>query len=80
MADNNKLQENFDFVTANKEKLLNLYRNKFVLVYEKEVVGSFDTYESAAQAGVNTYGTDGQFLVYEMLDTEPINFVLHAHP
>jgi hypothetical protein len=73
-----KLLENFEFVQKNKPSLLNLYRGKYILVHEKEVVSSFDTYEAAAEAGVKNFGINGDFLVYEMFETEPLNFLMLA--
>ena len=45
---NEKLSKNQEFVKSNKDRLLNLYKNKYILVYEQEVVGSFDSYDVAA--------------------------------
>jgi hypothetical protein len=72
------LKSNLDFVIQNKNHLLKEYRNKYILVFEKEVVGSFDTYEKAAEEGVRVYGMDANFLVYQVLDNDPLNFVMEA--
>ena len=72
------LKENFEFVEKNKDKLLKEYLNKYLLVWHKGVVGSFDTYENAARAGVKRYGIDEDFLVYHLLETEPLNFLCSA--
>ena len=36
------LKANFDFAVKNKERLLKYYRDKFILVFEEAVVGSYD--------------------------------------
>jgi len=72
------LQENVEFVKKNKEKLLGEYYNKYLLVYNKQVIDSFDTYEKAAGEGVRKFGMDENFLVYHLLDTEPLNIVYSA--
>lgn len=66
------LKENFELVEKNKDKLLKKNLNKYLLVWHKGVVGSFDTYEKAAGEGVKKYGIDEKFLVYHLLETEPL--------
>lgn len=78
MSSEEKLKKNFEYITSNKGKFIDLYKNKFVLVYEQEVVGAYDTYEAAAEAGINSYGINGDFLIYEMLETMPTNFLILA--
>ena len=70
------LKANFDFVTKNKERLLKYYRGKFVLVFDEAVVGSYDTYARAAEEGVRLYGLEANFLVYHLVEEEPLNFVV----
>ena len=72
------LTKNLDFVQKNRSQLLQTYRNKFLLVYDGEVVGSFDSYESAANEGVRIYGTESPFLVSPILEKEPMNFIMEA--
>jgi len=72
------LKANLEFVNKNKEKLLEEYNNKFILVYEEKVVSSFDTYEKAAEEGVRLYGLDANFLVYHIVEKEPLNFIMEA--
>ena len=38
----------------------------------------FDTYEKAAEEGVRKFGVDEDFLVYHLVETEPLNFVYSA--
>jgi formyltetrahydrofolate hydrolase len=72
------LKANLDFVNAHKEALLKEYRNKYILVFEQKVVESFDTYEKAAEEGVRLYGIEAHFLVYHLVDKEPLNFIMEA--
>jgi hypothetical protein len=72
------LKENIEFVKKNKEQFLKEYFNKYLLVFNKEVIDSFDTYEKAAQEGVRKFGIDENFLVYHLVETEPLNFVYSA--
>ncbi len=57
------LEKNFKYVQKNWDSLLNLYPNKFVLVYDEKVVDSYDSYEKAAERGVELYGIEEKFLV-----------------
>lgn len=75
---NENLTKNQEFVNANLGKFLNLYKNKYILVNEQKVVGSFDTYEAAAEEGIKAFGIDGNFLVYYVTETTPVNFVSTA--
>jgi len=69
------LDKNLKYVKANLDSLINLHKNKYVLVYDEKIVGSFDTYESAANEGVKSYGIGGDFLVYYVTEETPVNFV-----
>ena len=72
---NEKMSKNLEYVKGNFDNLLNLYRNKYILVNEQQVAGSFDTYDAAAEEGVNNFGIEGGFLVYFMSETTPVNFL-----
>jgi len=72
------LKANLEFVKKNRIRLLEEYKNKYLLVFEEKVVGSFDTYENAAAEGIRSFGIEGTFLVYHMTENEPLNFVLEA--
>ncbi len=72
------LIKNKEHIEKNKQELLKEYPNKYLLVYKEKVINSFDTYEKAAQAGVMQFGTDENFLVYHLTETEPLNFIMEA--
>lgn len=72
------LKANLDFVISNRDDLLNEYENKFILVFEERVVDSYDTYAKAAEEGVRSYGLEANFLVYHLVEKEPLNFVMEA--
>jgi len=72
------LKENIKFVERNKKKLLKEYFNKYLLIFDKEIIDSFDTYEKAAGEGVRKFGTDKNFLVYHLVEAETLNFVYNA--
>ncbi len=72
------LKANLNFVTTNKEQLLKEYRNKFILVFEEKVIDSYDTYERAAEEGVRQFGLEANFLVFHLVEKEPLNFIMEA--
>lgn len=72
------LKPNLKYVEDHKDELLTNYRNKYILVFEQQVVGSFDSYEAAANEALRLYGPEGNFLVYHAVDNEPLNFVFEA--
>jgi len=72
------LKENLEFISENKEHLLKEHKNKFLLVFKKKLAGSYDSYEQAAKEGVRLFGVDAEFLVYHLVEEEPLNFVMEA--
>jgi hypothetical protein len=72
------LSASIEFVKSKSDELLAEYKNKYLLVFDAKVVGSFDTYEAAAAEGVRVYGLEAPFLVYHMLEGEPLNFIMSA--
>ena len=72
------LKSNLDFVLNNRENLLKEHRNKYLLVFEEKFVDAFDDYEKAAAEGVRLFGIEGNFLVHQMVEKEPLNFVWEA--
>lgn len=77
MAEKN-LQKNIDFVKENKAKLLSQYGEKYIVIFEEEVQGSYDTYTKAVEEAISVYGQDADFLVYHLTSMESVNFVMRA--
>ena len=69
-----ELEKNKEYVETNYERLLSTYPNKYVVVFNREVVNAFDTYDVAANYGVENYGIEEKFLVELITQKEPINF------
>ena len=72
------LSKERSYVDENKEKLLKEYPDKFLLIHEKEVVGSFDSYQHAAEEGIRLFGISDKFLVCQMTSQKPLNFIMEA--
>ena len=75
---NENLEKNWEYVKKNYKSLLDIYRYKYVLVNNEKVVGSFDTYATAANEGIKKCGLYSGFLVEWITDTEPLNIVISA--
>jgi hypothetical protein len=73
-----ELMKNKEFVQREFAKLFNAYRNKHVLVHDQIVVGSYDTYEAAANAGIVLFGLNVGFLVQYLTEREPVNYIAAA--
>lgn len=76
--ENEQVNKNWDYVMKNYSYLLNVYRNKYILVVHSVVVGSFDNYQSAANEGIKNYGINSGFLVQYITEKEPTNIVISA--
>jgi len=72
------LAANMNFIDKNKNSLLKEHNGKFLLVFEEKLIGSYDTYEKAAEEGVRLYGSNANFLVQQLLEKEPLNFIMEA--
>lgn len=70
-----KLELNKEYLDKEKQNLLKIYNDKFVLIVDEKVVGSFDTYERAAEEGVSDYGMESGFLIDYLTDKDIVNFV-----
>jgi hypothetical protein len=75
---NETLRDNWKYVKNNFSFLLNIYRNKYILVYKEHVVGSFDSYAAAANEGISHFGAHSGFLVQLISEKEPLNIVVSA--
>lgn len=72
------LQKNLEYVEKNKEELLETYFNKYLVIFDEKVFGSYDSYLAAVEDAIKTLGVDAGFLIYHMIREKPINFVLSA--
>lgn len=72
------MEANLEYIEKNKKSLLKEHQNKYLLVYKQNLVDTFDTYEKAAEEGIRMYGVEETFLVYQIVEDEPVNFVLGA--
>jgi len=71
------LDLNYKFVIENMEKLLENFNNKFILVHNRKVINSFDTYGNALEEGIRLFGLNKGFLIHHVIE-EPVNFVMGA--
>ena len=66
-----KIDQAFEYYKANKESLLSKYENKFIVIVDNEVVGSFDDKMEAVDWAAKDY-EPGTFLVQHVTKKEEI--------
>ena len=64
------LEKELSFFNKNKQEYTDQYKNKFLLIKEEKLEGSFDTDEQAYKAGVEKFGNK-PFLIKQVLENEP---------
>lgn len=68
------LQKELETYKANRSELLKKSKGKFVLIHGEEIVGVYDTHETAVRIGYETLG-NVPFLIKEIVEVEmPLNF------
>jgi hypothetical protein len=72
------LTANMQYVRDHRDELLDAHRNKFLLVFQGALFDSFDTYQKAVDEGIRRFGLDGDFLVHQMLEKDPVNLIVGA--
>jgi len=70
--------KNMEYVRKNLEFIRNLFLNKFIVVFNEQIEGSFDAYDMAARYAYARFGKDADVLIYEVEATTTTNFVFHA--
>lgn len=65
-----ELKQERDFYEANKAEYLRLYKGKFVLIRDKELHGSFDSFDAAYNAGVDKFG-NAPMLIRRVEEQDP---------
>lgn len=78
MMTEKNLKNEIAYVERKKAELLKDYLNKYIIVQGEKVIGSFDNYTHAAEEGIRLFGPDGNFLIHQVMNIKPVNFVLGA--
>jgi hypothetical protein len=64
------LDAEIEYFEKMKTKLLAEHEGKFVVIFNQQLQGAYDSVENAFNAGVQAFG-DRQFLVRKVLTSEP---------
>lgn len=79
------LREELEFFNSMRSKWLESYRDKFVLIKGKDLIGVFDSFRAAYEAGVKKLGNT-PFLIKRVTEKEQVERfpaltlgILHAH-
>jgi len=68
---------NYQYLKANWDRLLKEYPEKYVIISNREVVGFYDTYETAVLTAITDFkGKD--FIVHHLTASKPLNFIFAA--
>jgi hypothetical protein len=70
------LTEEIAWYESHKADWLKSHQGEFVLVGGKRAVGFFPSYESALEAGLETFGIGADFLIKQVVEHEPV-FVIY---
>ena len=76
-----ELKKNQEFAEANLETFRVRYLHKYLVIYEREIVAIFLTFQDASEYGLSYYGIDKPFLIYHVEEEKkPMNFLFRSHP
>jgi hypothetical protein len=73
-------KENLQYFQENLADLLknDIYRHKFAIIFEKKVVGIYDTFGNAIEKAVSTL-PQGEYIIQQIIgEDEVINFLYPA--
>ena len=71
----NRLAIELAFYAEHKAEWLNDHSGKYVVAQNRNILGFYDSFETAFTAGVMGYGVERDFLVKQVLPREPTYFV-----
>jgi hypothetical protein len=69
----NPLERELATYEQHKAELL-AQEGRFVLIQAENIVGTYDTYNDALEAGYHTFGLDSLFLIKQVRDIEEVQF------
>lgn len=73
MADLTQLKQELETFKKEKKRLLSEAKGKYALIKDKDVVGTFASFEDALSAGYKQFG-NRPFLVKEVTEVEEVNY------
>lgn len=76
--DNNLLKENFNYYIENHDEIVKLYLNKYIIIKDKKIVDSYNTFEEAVAEASKKYEL-GTFIIQKCnKDIEESTQVFHS--
>lgn len=70
-----RLATELNFYAANKAEWLQTDSGKYVVAQDENLLGFYDSFESAFKAGVASFGVGRDFLVKQVLAEELVYFI-----
>ena len=71
-------KRNKDYVEENFSQILNLFRNKFLVVHNQQIQAAFDEEEKATAFGFAMFGNIQPFIIYQVQEKKRLNFVFQT--
>lgn len=73
--DQSSLATELELYAVHKHEWLEKNEGKYVVAQEKNVLGFYDSFESALKAGIIAFGVRRNFLIKQVLAKEPVHFI-----
>ena len=72
------LEQEYNFFIAHLQEFSQKHLNKFVVIKENDIVGFFESYEKALEAGLVKFGATTPFFIEEVTKEEKIIHFFHG--
>lgn len=73
--DKRRLATELNFYAAHKAEWLKTHAGKYLVAQDENLIGFYDSWESALKAGIAAFGVRRDFLVKQVLAEEPVYFI-----
>ncbi|HWR82670.1 MAG TPA: hypothetical protein VN285_05155 [Candidatus Deferrimicrobium sp.] len=68
---------NYQYLKDHWDELFQKWPQKFIIISDQKVIGFYDSYEAAATKAITELG-DEEFIIQQLTDVKPLNFIFVA--